>query len=163
MKTIESSLRKRSSSFGLFERHMPGNLSMEAKEAVKDLVRLLDKYMESSQDKEHFLSSLGYYLGGLIAGVCEAEVDENKHVRSPKWFFDKGEYKQYLGQNNCPINDHFGMRKGKYVSHEYGLSYGQLKTAIEWADKRGMEFDLSANSNYFPFHTIQVTFRKTDQ
>ena len=115
----------------------------EAKDAMEQAVRMFDARMaklQSDEDKKQFLNELQHYLSAAIAGTCDSLGDKSTErvVRSPKWFFLEKDYEDYdtYGLDRCPIRDHFTKRNGKYVSHEYGLSYGQLKAAIQWADER---------------------------
>ena len=124
----------------------------KAKEYAEKIIRDLDTYVKefnSAEDKSNFLYDLQYYLGAIIAGTMGAIGDCHNPKPIPKEF-----------TIDLPIFDHFAKRDGKWVCNPYGTNSGELEALAKWCHERGLRFNVSANSNYFPFHTLEVRFTR---
>ena len=84
--SIKQSVRNRGG-FGLFIYSITDKEEkkshQDAKECAEHLINELDKYLDNKfpnmtdlKDKRAFLHSLQYYLGGIIAGVCQSLGDK---------------------------------------------------------------------------------------
>jgi hypothetical protein len=148
--------------FGLFKKEEKlGKLDIEAKYLVEKVIKDIDKIDKDNCDQ--FYSSLRYYLGGLIAGTYEAQGDKYIHARFPRSFFkNREQYEEGYPGISTHVFDHFAKRNGKFVCHLYDdINDEELRELLKWADERGINFSISAESNYFPARTIQIEFSET--
>jgi len=79
----------------------------------------------------------------------------------------KKSWRRLLGKSaqfrdSLPGDDHVELRRGAnltYISHPYGLAFGDLKEIVEACEANGLEAHIDARSWYFPGSTLRVTYR----
>ncbi len=168
MNELKTSIIERGG-FGLFKRRRDekeDSTDIKARALAENIVKEIDKSVETQTDKLDFYAALRYYLGGIIAGTYEAEGDnyERSKYRVPRSFYkDKEEYDQQYCGIDSHFFDHFSKRGDKFVSHLYDIGHGELIEAVKWAQERGFRLRLTAESNYFPGRTIQVEFERIEK
>jgi hypothetical protein len=161
-------------------------MEAEARKIADDFARSLDAKIQSlptDKDRSEFADQLYYSLGGLMSYILKTqrEIDGRKEVdrgRPPKWMMRKRSDGYEIPIFNHRPLDHihrveikpgswYGTERAhdnpEYVSHLYGIRMGELEEMIEVCKEHGIQFDITAESTYFPGHTVAIEFTSREK
>jgi hypothetical protein len=161
-------------------------MEVEARKIADDFARSLDAKIQSlptDKDRSEFADQLYYSLGGLMSYILKTqrEIDGRKEVDRgipPKWMMRKRSDGYEVPIFNHRPLDHihrveikpgswYGTERAhdnpEYVSHLYGIGMGELEEMIEVCKEHGIEFNITAESTYFPGHTLAIEFTSREK
>ena len=132
-------------------------------EAVAALRRLAEEHNDSDDVDRAFAEAMSdrFYESMEAKGLRETGA-----VR-PWVTFHKGIGQE--GVHQFPGDDHVSLwtRDGvpeRRLSQPYTLHLETIRKMVEWADRYGLEFDISGkNSWHFPGHTMLVTWQRAQE